>query len=70
MPKTAASQIWPHLPQGTPEPVQRGRERSLGDALWPQLSQEQKAKDADLRLWESILERQRQSFKARMREKG
>jgi hypothetical protein len=36
--------------------------------MWPQLSREAKAKEADQRLWEAILERQRQSFRQGMRE--
>jgi hypothetical protein len=68
MPKTVASQIWPHLAQGTPDEVAHRRTPSVGDAMWPQLSREQKAKDADQRLWTEILERQRESFREGLRE--
>jgi hypothetical protein len=33
---TAAGQIWPHLRQGTPEPVeQQQRNESVASAMWP-----------------------------------
>ena len=67
-PKPSAAQaLWGHLPSALPEPSTQ-RRNSLGDAMWPQLSREAKAKEADQRLWEAILERQRQSFRQGMRE--
>ena len=65
--RNAAGQIWPNLPSGDREPVKQ-RERSLGDAMWPQLSREAKAKDADQRLWDEICERNRQSLLRGLRE--
>jgi len=36
---TSASGIWPHLPRGTPEPVQGRREpASVAEALYPSLA--------------------------------
>jgi hypothetical protein len=63
MPKTAASQIWPHLAQGTPDERVGRRAANMADAMWPALSREAKAKDADQRLWAEILKRQRESFR-------
>jgi len=51
-PRSAAGQIWPHLPTGTPEPVKQ-RQNSLGDAMWPSLSREQKAKEALTAKWQA-----------------
>jgi hypothetical protein len=56
-PKSAAGQIWPHLPHDD-ERVANQSKRSLADSLWPQLSREQKAKEA----WET---RWREEQKAR-----
>ena len=60
MERNAAGQIWPHLPQGTPEPSKQ-RERSLGDALWPSLSREAKAKEAAQARWDEWRKRDRDS---------
>ena len=66
----AASQIWPHLAHDD-ERVVKPSKGSVADAMWPQLSREQKARDRDAQLWNEILRRQRESFReARMREKG
>jgi hypothetical protein len=62
-PPSAAHQIYPHLPSGE-RPEVKQREPSLGDALWPQLLRAAKAREADQALWNRILERQRQSFRA------
>jgi len=43
-PRSAAGQIWPHLPTGTPEPVKQ-RQNSL--------SREQKAKEALTAKWQA-----------------
>jgi hypothetical protein len=66
--QTAAGQIWPHLPQSTPSEVERRRKPSLGDALWPQLSREQKAKEADQALWQRLHEHNRQTLLRNLRE--
>jgi hypothetical protein len=66
-PKSVASQIWPHLSQGTHEPIKQ-RERSLADAMWPQLSREAKAKEADQRLWTRINEHNREVLRRGLRE--
>jgi hypothetical protein len=65
--RNAAGQIWPNLPSGDREPVKQ-RERSLGDAMWPQLSREAKAKDADQRLWDAICDHNRQALRRGLRE--
>ena len=48
--RTAAGQIWPHLPVGTPE-LSKQRERSLGDAMWPSLSSEKRAEAKRIEDW-------------------
>jgi hypothetical protein len=68
MPKPSAAQsLYRHLPSAIPEPSTQ-RRNSLGNALWPSLSREQKAKEADQALWNRILERQRQSFRQGLHE--
>ena len=42
----AAGQIWPNLPSAIPEPAQQRRQPTVADAMWPQLSREAKAGDA------------------------
>jgi hypothetical protein len=73
-PKSAAQSLWPGLPSSA-RPELPERKGSVGDALWPQLSREAKAKEHDQRLWDEICKRQRESFRqgmreARMRERG
>jgi hypothetical protein len=60
-PRSAAQTIWGNLPSGV-RPEVKQSERSLGDALWPQLSRAAKRADADQRLWDEILRRQRDNF--------
>ena len=43
--RNAARQIWPHLPTGTPEPVQQ-RTPTVADAMYPGLSREAKSQEA------------------------
>ena len=38
----AARQIWPNLPQGTPDEVEQRRTPKIGDALWPSLTPQPK----------------------------
>jgi hypothetical protein len=61
MAKSAAQAIWGNLPSGEREPIKQ-RERSLGDALWPQLSREAKQRGRDQQLWDEICKRQRDNF--------
>jgi hypothetical protein len=65
--RNAAGQIWPHLAQGTREPIKQ-RQPSLADAMWPQLSREQKARERDQALWTEICERNRQVLLRNLRE--
>jgi hypothetical protein len=65
---TAAGQIWPHLKQATPSEVEQRRQPSLGDAMWPQLSREAKAKERDQALWDAICERNRRALVRGLRE--
>jgi hypothetical protein len=60
--------LYPNLPSGIPNEVEGRRARNAAEGCWPSWSREAKAKDADQRLWESILERQRESFRQGMRE--
>jgi hypothetical protein len=57
----AAGQIWPGLPTGTPEPVKQ-RTANVSDAMWPGLSRAAKAVDANQRLWDAIVRRNRDDF--------
>jgi hypothetical protein len=60
--RSAAQSLYPHLRSANPaEPTQR-RAANLADAMWPSLSREQKAKDADQRLWEECCKRARDNF--------
>jgi hypothetical protein len=52
---------WSHLPSAA-RPEIKQRTPSLGDAMWPQLSREQKAKERDQALWDEICKRQRDNF--------
>ena len=63
----AAGQIWPHLPQGTPEPVER-RQPSLADSMWPQLSQSARAREAQERRWANELAERNKKLAADLRE--
>jgi hypothetical protein len=65
--RTAAQFIWPHLRQGTPEPVQQ-RTPTVSDAMWPSLSREAKAQEHDQQLRDQILKKQRDDFVQRQRE--
>jgi hypothetical protein len=66
-PKSAAQSLYPHLPSAAREPIKQ-RERSLGDALWPQLSREAKAKERDQALWDEICKRNRDILLRNLRE--
>jgi hypothetical protein len=59
--RSAAGQIYPHLPSAAREPVQQ-RTPGLGDAMWPSLSREARAKEADQRLWDEICKRSRDNL--------
>jgi len=45
MPRSAAQSLYRHLPSAEREPVQQ-RTPNVADAMWPQLSREVKAHDA------------------------
>jgi len=64
---TAAGQIWPHLPHDD-ERVAKQSKRSVADAMWPQLSREVKAREADQALWQRLDERNRQTLLRNLRE--
>jgi hypothetical protein len=64
---SAAQALYPHLRQGTPEPVQQ-RKQSLSASMWPSQTPEAKGREADQRLWATILKRQRNDFVRRQRE--
>jgi hypothetical protein len=68
--RSAAGQIYPHLPSAerTERPERKG---SVGDAMWPQLSREQRATDAAQALWARINKRNIDNFlKAWRAERG
>jgi hypothetical protein len=58
---TAAQALYPHLRQGTPEPV-RQRTPNVADAMWPKLSRATKAAEADQRTWDAIVKRNRDNL--------
>jgi hypothetical protein len=60
-PPTAAQALYGHLPSAGPEPPQRREPNSIADALYPALSREAKAQDADR-------ERRKQSTLRHLRE--
>jgi hypothetical protein len=64
---TAAGQIWPHLAHDD-ERVAKPSKRTVADALWPQLSQAAKAKEADQARWDAICEHNRQVLLKNLRE--
>jgi hypothetical protein len=66
-PPSAAQALYGHLPSAA-RPEVKQRERSLGDAMWPQLSREAKAKEADQALWARINEHNRQVLRRGLRE--
>jgi hypothetical protein len=67
MPRSAAGQIYPHLPSGERPEVQQ-RTPGLADALHPGLSRAGKAREADQRLWATILKRNRDNLVRGLRE--
>jgi hypothetical protein len=66
-PKSAAQSLYPDLPSAAREPIKQ-KERTLGDAMWPSLSREQKAKEADRALWARINDHNRQVLRRGLRE--
>jgi hypothetical protein len=67
-PKPSAAQaLYGHLRSGE-RPEQQQRTPNVADAMWPKLSREAKAQEADQRLWAQILKRQRHDFVQRRRE--
>jgi hypothetical protein len=46
-PASAAAALFPHLPHDHGEPLQRRQPSSIADALYPALSRQAKAQDAD-----------------------
>jgi hypothetical protein len=67
MAKSAAQAIWGNLPSGAREPVKQ-REQSLASAMWPSLSKEAKAREADQALWDACCKRSRDNFLREWRE--
>jgi hypothetical protein len=51
MMRNAAGQIWPHLPQGTPDEVEQRRTGSLADALYPRPQEPRLSPDQVKELW-------------------
>jgi len=70
MPPSAAAALYPHLPSGTPNEVEHRRKPNVADALFPALSREAKAKEADQRLWDEICKRNRDILHRNLREPG
>jgi hypothetical protein len=64
---SAAQALYGHLPSAAraERPERKG---SVGDAMWPQLSREAKARERDQALWDAINRRQRESFVRGLRE--
>jgi hypothetical protein len=60
--------LYPHLPSAE-RPEVKQSERSIADAMFPAWSRAQKARDADQRLWNEILKRQRENFLRGWRER-
>ena len=60
--------LYPNLPSGIPNGVEGRRARNAAEGMWPSLSREQKAKEADQRLWDEISERNRQTLGRNLRE--
>ena len=65
--KSAAQSLYPHLPSSAREPIKQ-RTPNIGDAMWPSLSREAKAKEADQALWDAICKRSRDSLLRGLRE--
>ena len=66
-PRSAAGQIWPHLPTGTPEPVEQ-RTPTVADAMFPNLSREAKAQEANQQRWDEWRKRYRDNRLRDLRE--
>jgi hypothetical protein len=68
MPPSAAAALYPHLRSGIPNEVEHQRKPNVADALFPAWSREQKARDADQRLWDEICKRNRDILHRNLRE--
>jgi hypothetical protein len=68
--RSAAQSLYPHLPSA--ERIERPeRKGSVGDAMWPQLSREAKAREAGQARWDAICKRNMDNFlKAWRAERG
>ena len=66
-PKTAAQAIYPHLPSGAREPVQQ-RTPTVADAMFPNLSREAKAQEANQQRWDEWRKRYRDNRLRDLRE--
>ena len=66
-PPSAAASLYPNLPSAAraERPERKG---SVADAMWHNLSREQKAKEADQRLWNKIVKRHRDIWLKNLRE--
>jgi hypothetical protein len=65
---SAARALYPHLRQGTPEPVSQRKPGSLSAALWPSQTPEAKAREGDQRTWDAIVKRNRDALVRGLRE--
>ena len=60
--------LYPNLPSGIPNGVEGRRARNAAEGMWPSLSREQKAKEADRALWARINDHNRQVLRRGLRE--
>jgi hypothetical protein len=55
---SAAAALYPHLPTSE-RPERTQRTPNISDAMWPKLSREAKAQEADQRRWDELCKRNR-----------
>jgi hypothetical protein len=67
-PKTAAQAIYPHLPSGERPLVQTQRGPGLADAIFPGLSRQAKAAEAQQQRWDEWRKRNRDNHLRWLRE--
>jgi hypothetical protein len=65
---SAARQVYPHLPSGERPLVQTQRGPGLADAIFPGLSREAKAQEAQQQRWDEWRKRQRDKLLQALRE--
>jgi hypothetical protein len=66
-PPSAAQALYGHLKSGVREPIKQ-RTNSLADSMFPSLSREQKAKQADQARWDALNKRNRDNLLKHLRE--